>query len=644
MGFLIDILYPNYNPDFVKGLIVRMGVGLGIYPIIGIILNYLHLVYYWMFLGIGCAIGLIALFWRKPKINLKIKWQPLIILGLVGASMFMYIGGSYAYPWFENSDPWEYAETSKYVGETGTYSSPFYFNHFAEPYTQGYQIVMGTIYQINHSIYDTMKVFHNLIISFTVIFFFYFMLRLSNNYRIALLSSIFLWAVPAFFSHFIFALTFNMTIMMVFFYTLLRKWRFISILLFASLWVSHFYTAFIATIFLVIIYISRVIATKKFNKEYIQIGFFGILLSFLFWVPAYFKYVEFDLLDAVPAVGGAELFFPYWKIISIVVALGMIAYFTHPLWFKYVVKLLESKKMKYIYWMSLGAILLVLLIPSPGSIMFKGGSGDRVYGLGDFFIAKGQGLFNNPVGIGLVVMSLFTIGLIFVFLNFDNLLERDNLCLFTSFNLALFSLIGVFGKSLSVGFLPFRMWTFFAIPCAMMAGITLSKICSLIEDSLKEPKGINKLAVIVLIILICFGVYITSFKQKYELNTSMWPEHKIYSPKGIELYHTTGLPPGTRLTGLCHPTILANSYDFDIEPWASEEIARYHKIAMNQTVEENHAMYKKYNISYIIVDIGCYSKFNYPPDVLNNKVISLEASPLFKVQKVTDEAVLFKVI
>lgn len=642
LGFIIDLFGFRKSDDLIKDIIIRFGIGLGIWPILGVIYNILHIPLHWItFLIPAIVLMLFGILRFYKSIIFKIKWPSLIILGLVLISIFMYIGGSYKYPWFEDSDPWEVAEASKFIGDTKSYTSPFFFNHFIFPYPQGYFIILGTLYQINHTIYDTLKIFHNLIISFAIFFLYFLVLKLSNNQRIALLSAIFLWAIPAFLTHFIFAFGFSIVTLLVFLYALEERWKLPAILLFASLWVTQFYNAFIATIFLIIIYFSYILTTKEFNKDLVEIGLFGFLLSLLFWIPAYIKYKAFGLINTPEtSVGGLEVFVPYLKFIVPLFAMIILLYLTHRFWFKYIEKALKYRM--WIYGIGIALILAVLIIPD--KIMYIRGSGDAIYGISDFFIAHGQGLINNPVGIGLMIMGLFSLGLIFILYNFKKLFEKENIFPWIALNLTLFTLLSIFGASLSIGYIPFRMWVFFSIPCAMIAAYFVDVICNLFKGYTINAKPIEKIFSIGLIILICIGVYFTSFQQKWELNNSIWPEHKVYSPKSIEIYSTTNLPRGTHLMGICQPTYVTNSFDFDVKPWISEELATYYKIALNQTIEDNYAIYKKYNISYVVVDIGCYTKLKYSIEQINQKVQEMGNSDFFKIIKVTDESVLFKVV
>jgi len=98
--------------------------------------------------NIPCIIILsIHYFAYNKKFSFKIdnKFYTALVFLMFGITAFMYINGSFSYPWLEDGDPYGYALSSKYIAETKTFSTAFHFSHYAEPYTQGYQNIYGCI-------------------------------------------------------------------------------------------------------------------------------------------------------------------------------------------------------------------------------------------------------------------------------------------------------------------------------------------------------------------------------------------------------------------------------------------------------------------------------------------------------------------
>ena len=305
LGFLIDLIIKDWKADFLEKLVIRLGTGIAIVPVLGIVLNVLHIPLDWkIFLAFSIITFSAALYFRKrellPKFSkgiTKSQTYSFLVLIMFAITAYMYIHGSFAYPWLEDGDPYGYALTSKYIAEEKTYSHPYKFDHYSEPYTQGYQIFMGVLHQTNNSIYWNMKFFNALIISFSIFFFFYFAKRFTKNQDIALISTFALFAVPCWVGHFIFSLNFNMALFPLFLYALAslesnKKWKFLTAIIFASALVNHTYTGVTFAILLIIYYLNKLFVEEKINKEILQAGFFGVLLSLLFYIPSYLKHSD----------------------------------------------------------------------------------------------------------------------------------------------------------------------------------------------------------------------------------------------------------------------------------------------------------------------------------------------------------------
>ena len=670
LSFIIDF-FIEWKADLFEQFIIRIGIGLTLIPIMGIIFNILHIPLDWkIFLAITIILPIITI--KKSTILEQIKKITfkkitkkqiyyLLITIMFIITAYMYIHGSFLNLHFEDSDPWEYAYVAKYIAEEKTFSADFYFNHFSEPYPQGYSILMGLLHQTNDSIYWNMKFFHNLIISFSILFFFFFVKKLNKNSNIAIISTFTLFAVPAWFSHFIFSLTFNMTIMFILFYSLIqmqknKKWKYLAIISFASIWIIHFYTAMVITALFILYYLIKVFTQETFNKNLVQVGFFGILLSFIiFWIPGIYKYRETIFhSDHPPQLGGLDMFFPtiekilanttYSITFIALIAIIFAIYFLRKKWFPYIKKILQIKNIKWKIFLGILIIaLLVLIIPS-GKIMYAKGSATRHYTLGDFFIAKGQNMINNPVGIGLILMSLFVIGMIFLIINYKRLFKKENFWIALTFTWSIFTFIGVLGYDFSIGFVPFRMWTFFVIPLSIIVGFIMVNIFKIT----KYFKGTLKYVILIgLIILFISSVYATSFKQKYTVNTASWPEHKIMIPTSQELFvwlrDSGEIKKWTKVSALCHNPFVVFGYDMYSPGWESKEITYYYDNFLNSTTEENYKFLKKYDYKYAIIDGGCITKFERDPKKINQKIIEFVNSTNFNLVKNTDSAFIFRV-
>ena len=643
IGMITEFLYKD-DSDIIEWLVMRVGIGLALYPI---------LYYLGTFIGLvkgpviyGCIISAMILLLaiariikRKQKTPITFNWKNLIPLIFAGVAIFMFVSGAFSYPWFEDSDPWEYSEAAKYIAETGEVESDTYFNHFAFPYPQGYQIVMAMGYGLHGNIFNSMKLFHNILIGLAVIFFYFMMKRMTKNDNAAIYSSIILFAIPSFFSHFIFSLTFNVTLMFIFFYACIRKWRGVAGLIFASILITHFYTAVIISVMFGLFILSRMIFSKKVETHLLEIGIIGTVLSLAFWVPAFIRYgamLADGTIAAGKDVGGMEIFYPYAIYILIAIAISSLLVFTTRFWKPYVEKVLNMRRLIQVLYVVVSAIIVgVLIIPGKAAIKYVGGSASRVYTFGDFFFAKGQGLFNNPIGIGSAVCVILLLSLALFSYKYSKGYKPFKKSTFMLINWLAFCFIGVIGASLSIGFMPFRMWTFIAIPIAALSGIGLSMIKI-------KPKYIQ-----VAFILIVLGLVIyTSFLPKWELNQSMWPEHKFYSPSAASVYYQESPANGKEpiaMIGLCHPIYVTSSLGYTINPWDVSGIIDIHKDGLNISNAQLKEKLIKYNITHFAIDSGCNRKQNYPIEYINERVMNMDASPNFEAIKITDEVVIFKV-
>ena len=179
-GTLIDLFVRKWEADWLEKLVMRFGVGLAAMSVIGVILNLLHIpLDFRVFLGVGFFILICAIIRNKPFSSFATRergaalsqwwksrefWYSIFMLVLFAVTVKMYVGGTFRYDYFEDTDPWGYTVVADFISEMKTYSAPYYSIQYSEPYTQGYQIVMGVLSQTNDSIYWTMKFFTSLII------------------------------------------------------------------------------------------------------------------------------------------------------------------------------------------------------------------------------------------------------------------------------------------------------------------------------------------------------------------------------------------------------------------------------------------------------------------------------------------------
>ncbi|MCB9362507.1 hypothetical protein H6504_03650 [Candidatus Woesearchaeota archaeon] len=677
-GFICDLILKRWDAGFLEKLTIRFGMGLLTLPILGVVLATLHIpLQWWIFALLAFATAIAAIMLRKDTLmkdalgvskeinTLKIKkstvYQLLAIVLFISAAQ-MYIGGSFNYPWFEDGDPYGYAMVSEFIAEECTFFHDEYFAHYVYPYTQGYQIFMGMLLQVHDSTYWVMKFFMSLLCALSLLFFYSFVHAFTNKPDIAFWSTAVLWAVPAWLSHFIYSLNFNMVLIPVFLYALVRteedkRWQYLGGLALASLIVSHFYTSLILII-LTVIYIGlRILVMAKIEKPLLNTLGLGLLASLVYWVPVFVT--KSHLFEEGHELGGVYVFYP---LIKHLLGIGGIvaAIFFAALIFLYIAKVNDNLRLRFLEKKYLAPVIvagttlafLALLILPAEKIMYSGGSASRSYTWGDFFIASPTNMINNPVGIGLVAMTLCCIGLILLLLNYRKLFEEKNFFLLVSLMWLVFTFLGVKGYDLSIGFVPFRMWTFFAIPVALVAGYFIHELIKLSQVPKEMPLKVG--AFIVLFALVGYGLYATSFSQKYYHNTVPWPEHQVMHPDSQPLYiwMRDNLPSGTFVLPYCIYPMTSFGYDMKVPMWKYPELGEhmggseepYYNALIKGSAEDAYLFLKEREVEYTILGASCIAKAKRDPQLMNTVLQDLFNHTGFQLVHATNSEFLFRVV
>lgn len=341
--------------EFWERNIMRIGIGLGIIPILGIILNYtVGLSVNWFLalslLPIAVIIGLNRkFFFNKPSKQVII----LLCIFLLFFSVFLF--GAFKYNWLEDSDSYGYAQTVAHISYEKTYSKPVDIEiaTYAEPTPIGYSILMSLPFQINHNMYFTLKFTNVLIISLGVLFFYFMVKQFYKSENKAIFAAFCLAMIPCFLTHFIFATVLGVLLFFPAFYCLEKtkenKWWFIpASLIIASILITHA----VCSIAFGVFYCVYLLFNRKLTV--FLSGLFGVLLSLIFWIPGIIKYTWTGLLQHI-GVGGLE------------------------------------------------------------TIINAAGTADRTYTLLDFLIAPSQNTINTSTGIGIALSLSAIIGIIILF-------------------------------------------------------------------------------------------------------------------------------------------------------------------------------------------------------------------------------------
>src|SRR3989338_859483 len=228
LGFTVSSFVKN-SENFLERNLMRLGFGLAMLPFLGLILNLINIPIDWkIILALSLAYPAYYLFKHKSKPQIKQALPKadisiLAMLVLFAVNLYIYASGAFAYPYLEDDDSWSHATSVKFASiEKTVFVSARGVFHYIDPYPPSYDILLGILHQTSNSIYFTLKFFNALIISLSTILFYFFVKEFTQNRNKALFATFALLSIPAFMSHFIWAISLTVPLYFVAFYALER--------------------------------------------------------------------------------------------------------------------------------------------------------------------------------------------------------------------------------------------------------------------------------------------------------------------------------------------------------------------------------------------------------------------------------------
>jgi len=609
LGFSLTYFLKN-STNFLERNLMRLGIGMGVFPILSVIFNLLHIPLDWrFFLIVSLAVPLYVLgraFIRKefPRLGFKLTKSNLyilIVLLLFFGTLFMYTKGAFVYPYFEDDDPWVHALGVKYVAIEKNVREPDFFAHrtmYIDPYPPSYDILMGVLHQTSISLMWTLKFFNALIISLGIIFFYFFAKEFIGDKKRALFSTFVLVMIPCYMSHFIWAHSLVVTLFFPAMYCLERikydrKWLFAGLIIIASMAVTQPTQPVKLGVMFLTYFIVKSIYEKRFLKESLAAIIGGYLLSFVWWA------TKWRAMFGRETRGVGE------------VTIGSSSF-------------------------SLLSFLKKVFPPNSGTAT-------RAYTFDDFFVAKTQNMINNPVGIGVVISILVLISLIYVIIKFRHLLKKENSWIMITLIWLLFTFIGLNSMTFNTpGFYSFRFWMLFAIAVSI-----ISSAGAWFLFGLSKKIGLGEAFVLVILVV---GIVFTSGYQKYAVNTAMWgPGQGWTSMEEVQGYvWLKNLEPNTKVFTFVgdEPIIGFDKYSC---AWC-KDVYDFKEDALNKSISEVYDWLRIKQYEYIIISgrtylelEGKYGK-NETDRLVNEKLSEISTSNLFQVVYNNKGAVIFKVV
>ncbi|MBS3096351.1 hypothetical protein J4480_02820 [Candidatus Woesearchaeota archaeon] len=595
-GFGLGLI-ARESEDFLERNLMRIGTGLGAMLAFGLLLNLIRIPLDWrVFLSISILLVLTKTYrdFKKERIifdvkKISISIFPLLVLALFSISFYMYEKGAFAYPYLEDDDSWSHAMGVKYVSIEKTVFAGAGNSFYMDPYPPNYDMLMGILHQTNNSVYWTLKFFNALIVSLSIVFFYFFAKTFTNSSKKALFATFALFAVPAYLSHFIWAIALTMPLFFASFYAVEKikddkRWFIAAaIVIAATLTSSPTHSAYFGLFFLIYL-IGRALAQKKFLVYEFLAGFSGLLLSFLlWWLPMILTH---SLKGTINSFLGAQ------------------------------------------------------------SIVNIAGTGDRIYNLSDFIFAKKVNMINNPIGIGIVLSILTVIGLIFIIIKYKDMLREDNYSKIIMMLWFIFAFYAVNAARFPIKLSPFRAWILLAIPVSLLSGESIALIDSFAKSAVSniaKPKIAIKAASLLVLGLIAYSIIMTSFVQKYTVNTAIWPPGGFWtSNEEIQGYMwlKDNIPSGTRVFTFSNNALILGLDKF-ICHWCSN-VRDYQRTGFNESAGAINSWMGGNGYNYLVVD-GQTARIHGSNET-NNKISELLNSGLFSPMHNTGGFILLKTV
>ncbi|MDO8480362.1 MAG: hypothetical protein Q7S65_00945 [Nanoarchaeota archaeon] len=580
--------------------LMRVGVGLGAWVVLLVLLDFFGLPVDWRIVLavslLGCAL---AAYRARASLSFKLRAPSVfaaVVLVLFGLTLFMYAEGAFAYPYFEDDDPWGHATGIKYISVEKNFNDPHKQFGYIDPYPPGYDGVFAILHQTSPELMWTMKFFNALICALGVVFFAFFAKRFFKDTSKALAATAIFAVIPSYLSHFIWAHSLAITLFLVALYCLVRISE-------DKRWIAP--TAFA---------IGGICLTQPSKPLKYAVMLF-IFLAAYSWSRKKLRWEE-----AGAVFGGYALSLLWWgtRVMSMLAGLKTPAD-----------KVLVSASQTGLWaW-------LQRVFP-PGT-----GTGTRAYTVSDFFVAKGQNMINNPVGWGIGISLLLAVGIL-VFIHKIRKSPREEHALpLTLLLWFVFAFIGVNALtfSLPVGFHAFRFWMTLAIPVSLIAAEGFVFVARFLSR-LKIPMAVS---ISLLVVLLFF----TSGLQKYQVNTAAWgPGASWTSGEELQGYLSLlSLPPNTPVFtyGDSEPVIGLNAYDC---MWC-DEVFEFKKQALLVNATALQPWLKEQGYQYLVVSGRTIMELaptygNRTSVLVNTRLQDLSNSGLFELAYQNNALVLFK--
>ncbi len=405
-------------------LAMVFGFGISTFIILSLVLDLVGVPLDWRIFMLIALIGLGVFGWRyrhhMPR-SFVFSEKMIFHLGallITLGMLFVYTTGAFSYPHMENDDSWGHATSVKYVQTQKTFIEPdnAYLTAFSvgafqyiDPYPPSYDVLLGVLSQVEGRIEWVLKFFNSLLIALSYLFFYCFAAHFFSDSKKGFLATLILAAVPAYLSHFIWAIALSLPLYFVSFFALekMRKdhgWFVPAMIAVgASLIITPTHSVYFA-IFLALYLLGNLVTERVMHLKIWAACIAGGMLTLIFyWISMFIRYKTF--VGLARGIGFESL----------------------------------------------------------------SGTGDRAYIFTDFIFARGQNMINAPIGFGLAVFLLAIIGVVLALREAPHLLKPTHRWMLIAIFWLVLTIYTVNSANMAIKLSPFRTWVLLAIPVALLA-------------------------------------------------------------------------------------------------------------------------------------------------------------------------------
>ena len=566
-----------------EAIVMRVGIGLGAIPVLGVLLNLLGLPLHWSIFLLLSMVFPVADYirdFRKPcgsvPADLKVTKRIVCLIVIFFCCVVMYCGGAFTYPWLEDDDSWNHAASIKYIAMEENLNVPSGIFQYINPYPPGYDLVIALLHQTSPSLYWTLKFFNGLIVALGVLFFYFFVSVFRKKPSQALWATFFLACIPCYLSHFIWSHSLVVTLFIVAFYCVLKsrednRFFIAAAVVTAGIFLTQPTQPLKFMIMLCLLYGSILLVKKRLPVKLLFIPLLAVVLSLSWYFPVCLRYQSGD--------------------IKIKGTIGS--------------RTLTGQR-------DINTLSKQLFDPTAGATTQK-------YPLSTYLFPPLYNDCNSPRGFGFIIFILAVLGLARGLAALFTGDEHDKIYSLTALSWFSFTFLGLNSMtfSLPVGLFAYRFWPLLAVPVCVFAAEAAQMVTSRDNQYNKGKAGVLIVAVLV-----------SSAYPKFFVNNDIWEYgiswESVYEIKGF-IWMRRHLKPDTKVFSF-NTNKAVIGFDMVTPYWTKSYQDAFQEAAF-LSLEELYARLTVNSYEYIIISEQTIEKFG--KKYMLEKVAELEASDLF---------------